>query len=245
MKRNLHFVISILLLTIMILTACSFPSRNGDNASPEAASGENSSAEGSEDSQQDAPPEDTFDPDEMENKLNQFVIRDEDLPHDYRLPPNAEFMLPTATLINEMGELAAKGYISSTGRINGWGIHLERVNKEDFAPVDMESRIELFKTGGGAALAISPEYFPAYQGDSTVTWVDGGCTIGDECLFYFSETHDPTTDLTKHRYEVAFVYRNVLVWVMGRGLDIDVTPEYILDAAETLYQKLDDYAQNQ
>ena len=186
-----------------------------------------------------------FDAGKMETQLSKYVIRDEDLPHKYRLPPDGEFVLSTKVIINEMGELQAKKYVLATGRVNGWGIRLEREHKEDFAPLDIESRIELFESSDGAKLALSPEWYPAYKGDSGVTWVDGGCAIGDECLIYFSEKHDAASQITTTRYEVAFVYRNVLVWVMGRGLDVDVTPEYILDAAQKIYEKLDFYAQTQ
>lgn len=246
---------------VLVLSACSFPSQQADQPSDDTSvdssqSSEEESAESADAQDAEAPAEDAAPPQDspsasdfnastMENRLSQFVLRNEDLPHEYRLPPNGEYVISTKTLINEMKELPAKRYVLETGRVSGWGTQLERVNKEDFAPTGMQSQIELFETSLGAALAISPEWHPAYQEDAEISWVDGGCAIGDECLFYFVETYEAASQITKLRYEVAFVYRNVLVWVMGHGLDVDVTPEYVLNAAQTIYEKLDEYAQSQ
>jgi len=247
------------MVVVIVLAACSFSSRS--EAQPEgeisvdaaqSAEGDTGSAQSSSESgaseaeepQESAAPSD-FNTGKMEDKLSQFVLRNEDLPDEYRLPPNGEYIISTGTLINEMKELPAKRYVLETGRVNGWGIQLERVNKEDFAPSGMQSQIQLFETSQGAALAISPEWHPAYSDEVEVSWVDGGCDIGDECLFYFTETYEAASQITKLRYEVAFAYRNVVVWVMGHGLDVDVTPEYILNAAQALYEKLDQYAQSQ
>lgn len=270
MKRIIRNTILIIAFAL-VLSACTFPSRNGvedvnaepavveaqpasseaDPEEPSTEADESNVAEPVVEEVEDPPADpEVADPEvedlntgEMEKILSQFVIRDEDLPHEYRLLPDSEYILPTKILINEMGEIQAKKYVLATERVNGWGIQLQREHKEDFAPYVMESRIELFETTKGATLAISPEWYSVYQGENEVTWVDGGCDIGDECLFYYTETVDPATDLVKLRYEVAFIYRNVLIWVMGRGLDVDVDPDYVLNAAQVLYEKLDEYAQ--
>jgi len=223
MKKT-YIIIGIVVLVAIIGAAFLMLSKNGDLSLSDSGK--------------------SFDFEVMEDELSSFVVRDEDLPDEYRLLPGGESSLPTLALINEIGEIQAKQYISATGRVNGWKIQLERERKDVFAPSYFESSIELFETNDGAHLALTPEWYPAYQ-DGEPTWVDGGCDLGDECLFYYSKKHDPTTQLTTLRYEVAFVYRNVLVWVMGRGLDVDVTPEYILDAAQVLMNKLDSYAQAQ
>jgi hypothetical protein len=45
--------------------------------------------------------------------------------------------------------------------------------------------------------------------------------------------------LTTLQYEVAFVYRNVLAKVMGRGLDFDMKPDYVVEVAEVQFEKID------
>lgn len=246
---------------ILTVSAACFGSSNGDdstlNESEKSADAQgdsdvqdDSDAQGSvenEDVSEDQDISDSqssFDPTVMENQLSSFVLRDDDLPDDYRLPAGGESSRTTLVLINEMGELQAKRYVLATGRVNGWMVQLERERKDAFAPSAMESSIQLFETNDGAKLALSPEWYPAYQ-DGEPNWVDGGCDFGDECLFYQSSKTDPASQITTLRYDVAFVYRNALIWVMGRGLDIDVTPEYILGAAGAIYDKLDAYAQEQ
>ncbi len=258
--KNILIIVSIIILVAIIAGAFLWISRGDDeslgdsenNVEPQIAEDEQSLADSeqasepqpAEDEQSSGGSEGAFDPKSLENELSSFVLRDEDLPDDYRLPPGGENIVTTMTLINEMGELQAKRYVLATGRVNGWRIQLERERKDAFAPSYFESSIELFESVDGAKLALSPEWFPAYQ-DGEPDWVDGGCDLGDECLFYYSEKHDPAQGLTTLRYQVAFVYRNVLVWVMGRGLDIDVTPEYILNAAQAIFDKLEEYAQLQ
>ncbi|NIR65801.1 MAG: hypothetical protein GWN00_25295 [Aliifodinibius sp.] len=61
---------------------------------------------------------------------------------------------------------------------------------------------------------------------------------------YYYEKFDPATELTQLQYEVVFLYDNLLATVMGRGLDIDMNPDYILNAAEIMYGKIDAAASN-
>ncbi len=191
--------------------------------------------------QETRPPErGRLDPEVFAPALGNFVLRPDDLPHDYRVPQHGEKRVSNLGVIQDVGEVSGKHYIVSTGRVEGWFLQLERKKKADIAPAAFESTIELFESSDGAQLAISPEWFKAFkEGNKTPTWIEGGCDLGDECLFYYYESLDPATNLTKLEYDVAFAYKNVLVWVMGRGLDIDVTPDYVLDAAGAVYRRLE------
>lgn len=180
-----------------------------------------------------------FDPATFSQRLGNYVLRPEDLPHKYRIPSGGEARVSNLGVVQKMGEVEGKRYILATGRVDGWSLELERKNKEDIAPITFQSTIEVFESHEGALTALSPDWFKAYKSETkTPSWVEGGCDLGDQCLFYYYKTQDPATNLTKLEYDVAFVYKNVLVWVMGRGLDIDVNPDYVLNAARTLYDKL-------
>jgi hypothetical protein len=194
-----------------------------------------------DDVQETRPPErGRFDPEVYASTLGNFVLRPDDLPNDYRIPENGEKRVSNLGVIQNVGEVAGKHYIVSTGRIDGWYLQLERRKKADVAPAAFESTIELFESSDGAQLALSPEWFKAYKDENKIpTWIESGCNFGDQCLFYYYESLDPATNLTKLEYDVAFAYKNVLVWVMGRGLDIDVTPDYVLNAAEAVYERLE------
>ncbi|MGD8634208.1 MAG: hypothetical protein PVF85_11600 [Anaerolineales bacterium] len=192
-----------------------------------------------QDAPEPAPQQGRFDPQVFSEVLDNYVLRPADLPDEYRIPPGAEQRVSNLGIIQNWGEVRGKRYLVTTGRVEGWWLELERKNKEDIAPYTFQSSIELFESSEGAKLALSPEWFKAYAEDAPEpAWLEG-CDLGDECVFYFYEQLDPTTELTNLRYEVAFAYKNTLVWVMGYGLDIDVTPEYVMNAAEAMYTKLE------
>lgn len=258
--KPMHITLLIVILAGLFLGACSFPSNDtGDVQSEagevvpedEANSGEAVDAPASPepDAQPEAEPVDAvveiFDVDQTEERLAQLVIRNEDLPDEYRLPPGGESTLATSALINIMGEVQAKQYIVATGRVAGWKISLERVKKDAFAPYTIENTIELFETAAGAQSALSETWYPIYNDGREFKWVDGGCNFGDQCIFYYTEKFDAASQLTTLTYEIAFTYRNTLVWILGRGLDVDITPEYMLDVAQAAVSNLDRYAQTQ
>jgi hypothetical protein len=188
-----------------------------------------------------APPETgRFDPEAFASSLGDYVLRPTDLPNAYRVPEDGEKRISNLGVIQNIGEVKGKHYIVQTGRVDGWYLQLERRRKEEIIPGVMESAIELFESSEGAKLALSPEWFQAYQDeDNPPTWIEDGCDIGDQCLFFYYQSIDPATEVTKLEYDVAFVYKNVMVWVLGRGLDIDVKPEYVLKAAEAVYTRLE------
>ena len=181
-----------------------------------------------------------FEPEAFAKSLGDYVLRPPDLPNAYRVPEDGERRISNLGVIQNVGEVKGKHYIVATGRVDGWYLQLERKRKEEIIPAIMESAIELFESSDGAKLALSPEWFQAYKDeDNPPTWIEEGCDIGDQCLFYYYQSIDPATEVTKLEYNVAFVYKNVLVMVLGRGLDIDVKPDYVLKAAEAVYQRLE------
>ena len=258
--KTINITLLIVIVAGLLLGACSFPSNDAGEAQSEAAQivpeNEADSSEAAEapaspeqNTQTEAEPVDAvaevFDVDQTEERLAQLVIRNEDLPDEYRLPPGGESTLATSALINIMGEIEAKQYIVATGRVNGWKISLERVKKDAFAPYTIENTIELFETTEGAQAALSETWYPIYNDGREFKWVDGGCNLGDQCIFYYTEKFDAASQLTTLTYEIAFTYRNTLVWILGRGLDVDITPEYMLDVAQSVVRNLDRYAQTQ
>jgi hypothetical protein len=43
------------------------------------------------------------------------------------------------------------------------------------------------------------------------------------------------------RYSVAFRYKNVLVWVSAKGLEMEIDENDVLDAAKAIYDRLQTY----
>ncbi len=211
---------------------------------PVEAPTEAPAAESAPTSEPTAVPEASFNVTDALSHLDDFVLQPEDLPHSYRVPVGGESRYTNTTVVNEMGELPAKKYIVATGRVDGWRISLERARKADIAPARIESTMELFETNEGARLALTPEWFKAYQtgySEAEITWIEDGCSIGDGCILYTHKLFNPASNLTTTTYEVAFVYRNVLVWVMGRGLDVEMSADYMIAAAQAVYDRISQF----
>jgi hypothetical protein len=186
------------------------------------------------------PDESLLDAQAMLDRLGDYVLRPGDLPHAYNLPEGGELHMSNQRLINEMGQLEAKTYIRDTGRIDGWWLRLKRTNNDDFAPNAFESAIQLFETAEGAQLAMSPDHYQLHRDESReYQLLDGGCQLGDQCEFYYSEREDPATEVVVAQYNVAFTYKNAFVWVMARGLEIDLEADYVMDAARVVVRKLE------
>lgn len=181
-----------------------------------------------------------FDAETIVENLDDYVLRADDMPHQYRLVVDGEQHLTNRKVINTVGEVEGKRYLAASSRLDGWSLELERVKKEDLIPYTLISQIEVFETVDGAQTAFGTDWFHAYTDeDREPNWIEEGCDIGDACVIYYYEKLEPTTELTTLQYEVAFVYKNVLAQVMGRGLDFDMKPEYVVESAESQFEKID------
>lgn len=234
----------LLLIIVWAIAGCSdaLPTTTSDGQANSTESEEQSSGEtGQEETDQEsAAPAEPLNTENLLTNLSKLVLRPADLPNEYRALSGEEIHATNLYLVQTMGELPAKRYINATGRLDGWSLSLERVNKADIVPGNIQSSIEVFPTVEGAQTALTPDWYKAYQDEENKPeFVEGVCNLGDKCLLYFYETKDPASDLVTIRYEVAFAYKNVVVWVMARGLDIDIKQGYLLDAGAKILAKLE------
>jgi hypothetical protein len=259
-KYSLIFIV--IFVIALVLTACSSDAASEASEAPEepkptaVANVPDQPEESKTDdetmteAEPEAPPEvevDTskglFDSAAMVENLDAYVLRPEDMPNQYKIPADGEQHMTNLKVINSVGEVMGKRYMAASGRIDGWYLELQRVNKEELIPYTIFSQIEVFETSDGAETAFGPEWLPVYQEteDDTKTpnWIEDGCDLGDACLMYYYEELDPATELTILQYEVVFVYKNVLGKVMGRSPDYDMNPEFIQNAAQILFDKID------
>lgn len=181
----------------------------------------------------------------LSRAVNEYVLRPGDFSVNYYVKPNGEKILGNRAVILEMGQLDGKAYIVETGRVDGWYINLRRSNNTDIGPATYTNSIEIFETIDGARLALSPQYFKAYTDDNyDFEILDKNCNVGDRCITYTSEKFDPVTRLTTVRYDIGFVYRNVLVWISVTGLDVEVREADVLEAAQIILDKLAGFENN-
>ena len=116
---------------------------------------------------------------------------------------------------------------------------MRRTHKADPTPASYSSTLEVFETVDGARLAISPEWFKAYQDlDNLPVFLDESCNIGEECILYLYENYKAAEGQTTLTYEIAFTYRNMLVWTSVRGLDYEIEEQDVVDAAQVMYDRL-------
>lgn len=229
MMKHKWYLLGLVALATMVFLACGTFSKVADVVSEEVSN------------VSDVVAAKDFDPEAMAKEFTNLILRPDDLPNQYRIPPGGESRYANKNVLNEMGEIQAKQYFLATKRVDGWRIEMERVNKEDIAPAHLESTLTIYETSDGAAAALTPDWFKAYKEEDREIVFDEGCDVGDECLFYHSQRYDPANEITVVTYEVAFRYRNVVVWILARGLDIDMSPDYVLNVAQIAFNKLQEY----
>ena len=244
--KTMKWLVALLLIALVTLTACkekeeASPGETSSMPREEESEPEDTVAKNDEEGEtaEEAVVESLLDTEAMVDVLGKYLLRPDDMPNKYFVPDSGEQRTATIRLIQDKGEIEAKTYVKETGRIDGWWLQLQRSSKADFAPRSIESSIELFKNADGAQTAMSPDHYFLHKDESRVyTPVAGGCDLGDNCEFYYSEKEEPTTELITAQYNVAFTYKNAFVWVMARGLDIDMDADYVMDAARVVFEKL-------
>jgi hypothetical protein len=171
---------------------------------------------------------------------NQHVLRPADMEYGYHVDEGAEIRFGNAYYVGDLGELQAKTFIAETGRVDGWKISLRRNSSSDFTPAIFDNYVEVYETSEGASAAISPAWFWAYTDPKQAPddFIDESCNIGQECLLYSYTKFDPATGLTTERYDVVFRFHNIITWVSAHSLDVEVSEQDALNAAQFLYDKL-------
>jgi hypothetical protein len=170
---------------------------------------------------------------------NDYVLRPSDFTTAYHVDSGQEKRLANTTLVQEMGQAEGKAYIAATGRVEGWYIQLRRTNSAAFGPATFTNTVEVFNTVDGALVAMSPAYHPLYNStERDYEVIEGGCSLGRNCTLFTSEKFEPASGVTTVRYDVLFTYQNVLVWVTGTGLEVELTPDVVIDAGQIVLNKL-------
>lgn len=172
--------------------------------------------------------------------LDDMLLRPSDMDVKYHIDAGKEVRMSNSGLTYELGQAQSKQYIADTGRVDGWRLEMRRTYGADLAPAVINVSIEVFETTDGAQLAITPKYFKAYDAnqDRQPTFLDEKCNVGDKCILYMFEKYDAAQQVTTERYEVAYTYRNFLVWVSTIGLDMEVSEQDALDIAQTILGKI-------
>lgn len=168
------------------------------------------------------------------------VLRPDDLRIDYQFESAGDSPWTNGEIIQVMGQNDGKRFISETGRVDGWQSGLAKVTTSDLGPETYTSRIQVFETEDGADQALKSKWFWGYTAkeENYDNFEEDTCSIGNDCITVFYDLYYQESGLIKVRYDVAFRYENIVVWISANGLDVDTSMDDVLGAAQILYNKL-------
>ncbi len=174
--------------------------------------------------------------------MNELVMQPQDMSVSYKIAAGSNVRVTNEQVVSVMGAERGKAYIQATNRIDGWDLYMERVNTNDIAPESYRTRVEIFQTADGASAALSPTWFWAYTDADKAPdeFLDKSCNIGNECILFKYNEAKPGSGAVRERFDVAFRYKNVLVWVFIKGTGGEVSQDLALDTAQTVLNRLKD-----
>jgi hypothetical protein len=172
--------------------------------------------------------------------MNKLVLRPQDLTTAYKISPGGDLNMSNSQLSNNMGAAFGKPFILNTGRVDGWDLAMERVNPDDFAPQYIRSRVEIYQDASGAAAALSEDWFWAYQMEDRAPdqFLDKSCNLGSDCVTFMYTEVKPGSGSITERYDAAFRYQNVVIWVMIKGQQGEVSEDLVLDYGQMVLDKV-------
>lgn len=178
--------------------------------------------------------------DEFIVTMDQLALRPSDLDAAYQIAPGGDLRMDNAQLSKFMGAAYAKPYVNQTGRVDGWDILMSRVNANEFSPETVRSQVSYFKDIDGAKDALSEDWFWAYQLEDRMPdeFIDKNCNLGSDCMtFMYSEAKAGAGNIIE-RYDVAFRYKNVVIWVFIKGVQGEVSEDLVLEYGQMVLDKV-------
>jgi hypothetical protein len=171
--------------------------------------------------------------------INELVLQQKDLPGNYSTDYNTR--LSNEQLTGAIGAAEAKTYILETGRVDGWHVYYQRAGAGQLVPEFYFNRTEVFESTQGASQALSDEFFWVYTDEEKAPdeWLDRSCSYGQECILFSYREVKAAAGAATVRTDMAFRYKNVLVWLYVKGQEGEATEQNLFDAAELLIDRID------
>lgn len=172
--------------------------------------------------------------------MDNLVLEPADLSDPYRIVSGSHARVDNGQFSNGFGAAYGKPFILNTGRVDGWDLAMERVNPDDFTPEYVRSRVEIYQEASGASVALSEDWFWAYQLEDRRpdAFLDTNCSLGSDCLTYMYKEVKAGQGAVIERYDVAFRYQNVLVWVFIKGQQGEVSEDLVLEYGQMVLNKV-------
>ena len=174
-------------------------------------------------------------------EMNKLVLRPQDLTTAYKIVPGGDLNMSNSQLSNNVGAAYGKPLILNTGRVDGWDLAMERINPDDFAPEYVRSRVEIYQDASGAKTALSPDWFWAYTMEERAPdeFLDKSCNVGSDCFTFMYTEVKPGGGSIVERYDATLRYKNVVIWVMIKGFQGEVSEDLVLDYAQMVLNKVE------
>ena len=173
--------------------------------------------------------------------MNNLVLRPQDLKTAYKIVPGGELQMSNTQLSNNLGAEYGKPLIQNTSRVNGWDLAMERVNPDDFAPEYIRSRVEIYEDASGASASLSEDWFWAYRLEERAPdqFLDKSCGLGSDCFTFMYTEAKPGSGAIVERYDAALRHKNVVIWVMIKGQQGEVSEDLVLEYAQMVLGKVE------
>jgi hypothetical protein len=166
-----------------------------------------------------------------------YLLKREDLPKEgkYYVPDGGMAGRTNEEMIADMTVEVGRKYVLDTGRIMGWFVYFYRGSQASQSPQEVYCSVEFYKTSSGALYA-GKNYIPDIDKNRfELKIVNESASFGDSSYSY--EIFDTETQRVSTR-GILFVYKNVWIWVYGRGTDSDSSWEFIESLANIELAKL-------
>ncbi|HKJ28000.1 MAG TPA: hypothetical protein VJ965_10205 [Anaerolineales bacterium] len=182
----------------------------------------------------------TLPEDEFIVRMDQFPLRPNDMDDPYSISAGGDLRMDNTQLSKFMGSGYVKPFVNHTGRVDGWDVSLDRVNANAFGPETVRSQVSYFEEADGASEALSSDWFWAYQLEDRAPeeFLDENCSLGSDCVTFMYKEVKPGGGSIVERYDVAFRYKNVVIWVFVKGVQGEVSEDIVMDYGQMVLDKV-------
>jgi hypothetical protein len=165
----------------------------------------------------------------------EYILLPEDLPHKYILNRGDSTPHVNSEILSARGIEDGKAYLEATGRLGGWIIWYECVERTAIAPEWIRSYVVMYDSVDGPDIAKLPDWDWV---DEDYEIIEMDLDLGEWNRVSIYKERQPSGKYYVV-YSIEFNYRNVWTEILGAGLESDVRHEYLENAARAVLVKLE------
>lgn len=142
-------------------------------------------------------------------------------------------------IISSIGVTLGKEYLAATGRIDGWKIGFLRGSQTEILPEDINNVIALHETPEGA-MSHMLDYGTCLDRSTGFREINTSFQVGDlSSICTMSINH--ASGERRETLMAEFVYHNLYVTVTTWGWEDEITPEFIIEITNSLFERLTEF----